>query len=245
MDQKRSMRVELLSLVAGFLMGMPHATAQYVLDSVPDTEVKAHLLADRPKYHNQIKFSPIRVVDPVNPGYELSYERSYGRFSTQMAGALLADPFSGTDNDQYTGVRVAIEQKLFFGHSPKVRPYVAMELVFHKIDIRRKDLFTDDPRSWRYHGDDSLYAAPYEDDYRIEKSMSTLSGKVGIQALLGRVVLDFGYGVGIKWRTVRHFDRTAPSDRLSGGFGVKQQAYSEGSWTTLVMPLNFKVGLLF
>ena len=238
-------RVGLLTLLALFLMGTSHASAQYVLDSVPDATLNTDDVHTGPKYRNQVKFSPIRVVDPVNPGYELSYERSYGRSSTQLAAAVLADPFSGTDNDKYSGVRVAIEQKFFFGHSPKVRPYVAMELVFHKIDIRRKDRFADDRRSWRYAIEDSLYTEPYVDDYRIEKSMFTASAKVGLQAILGRVVLDFGYGIGLKWRTVRHFDRLVPSDQIAGGFGVKEQAYREGSWTTLAMPLNLKVGVLF
>lgn len=243
---KRSRRVQLL-LLSVPLMGSLNASAQYVLDSVPDVAQNMHDQRTGPKYFNQIKFSPIRVLDPINPGFEISYERAYGRFSSQVAVALLADPFTVTDNDQYTGVRLAIEEKYFFGKSSKVRPYVAMEAVAHKIDIRRKDLFTDDPgRRW-YNDPDSLSEEPYVDDYRIEKSMFTLSGKVGIQALLGRVVLDFGYGLGLKWRTVEHFDRMFPDDTFPGRLeiGAKVGAYQEGCWKTIAMPLNVKVGYLF
>lgn len=236
-----------LLIVLCLVISTPYCAAQYVPEDLPEPASNTHDHPAGKKYKNQVKFSPIRVFDPINPGFEVSYERAYGRFSSQLAAAVLADPFTVTDNDQYTGVRLAIEEKYFFGRGSKVRPYVAMEMVAHKIDIRRHDLFTDDPRSWRYNAEDSLYAEPYVDDYRIEKSMFTISGKVGLQAIFGRFVLDFGYGLGLKWRTVEHFDRMFPSDRFARGIqiGAKDGAYREGCWKTMAMPLNLKVGFLF
>ncbi|MDB5272311.1 MAG: hypothetical protein JWO58_678 [Chitinophagaceae bacterium] len=47
--------------------------------------------------NNQLKFSPIKLIDPINPGLELSYERRYAKqFSTQLSVAYLKDFFNTT-----------------------------------------------------------------------------------------------------------------------------------------------------
>lgn len=39
-----------------------------------------------PGKKNRITFSPVRLVDPVNPGIELGYERLHGkRYATQLS----------------------------------------------------------------------------------------------------------------------------------------------------------------
>ena len=38
---------------------------------------------------NQVKFSPLRMLNYTAPGLELSYEIGYGKFSTQLSAAYL------------------------------------------------------------------------------------------------------------------------------------------------------------
>lgn len=43
-----------------------------------------------PGKKNRITFSPVRLVDPVNPGIELGYKRLHGkRYATQLSAGLL------------------------------------------------------------------------------------------------------------------------------------------------------------
>lgn len=237
-------RISVVMLLA--LFSAPRAAAQYVLDSVPAPMPNAHSLPDGPAFVNQVKFSPIRVLDPFNPGFEISYERVYSRWSTQVSAALLADPFKLTGHDRYTGVRLALEQKYFFIVSRKFRPYVSLDLVQHQITIRRTDEFSPYPDGYLY-ADDSTYYEVYSDSYRIEKQMVTVNTKIGIQANLGKVVLDLGVGVGLKFKTVQHFERTNLGHTIVQGVDEVPSiaTIDRGRYTTPNLPLNLKVGLLF
>lgn len=233
----------ILIVAAASLLGLPNAGAQYVLDSVPETPDVGALR----QYRNQLKVSPIRILDPFNPGFELSYERHFSkRFSTQLSMALLKDAFKITGNDDYKGYRVALEEKYFVTNTKRFRPYVSLDVVYHWIRIRRQDDFTPFPDGY-YTVNDTMATDIYTDDYRIEKKMLTINGKVGLQVLLGRVVLDLGYGLGIKFKQIAHFDRTDPSDHFVQGvdLNIWTIPIEQGNFTTLNMPLNFKVGYLF
>ncbi|HQV52278.1 MAG: hypothetical protein IPI00_04840 [Flavobacteriales bacterium] len=228
------------------LISVPRTAAQYVLDTVPEPMPNANLLREGPTFLNQIKFSPIRIFDPFNPGFEVSYERIYSRWSTQVSVALLADPLKITGHDKYSGVRLAIEQKYFFIQSRKIRPYVSLDLVQHQITIHRTDQFSPYPDGYLY-SDDSTYYEVYTDSYRIEKQMVTVNTKIGLQANLGKVVLDFGIGVGLKFKTVQHFERTNLSHSLVHGKDptLSLATTERGRYTTPNLPLNLKAGLLF
>lgn len=70
-------------------------------------------------HKNQIKFSPVKMIDPINTGIEISYERRTGNFSTQIATAYLTDIFRVGDFRQLKGFRIGIEKKYFLNSSTR------------------------------------------------------------------------------------------------------------------------------
>lgn len=216
--------------------------AQYDADDAANTHVAPFV----PQLVNQLKFSPIRVLDPINPGFEISYERLYSRWSTQFSAALLADPFRLTGHSKYSGRRIAIEQKYFFIKSKKMRPYLSLDVVSHQMTIRRKDEFSPYPDGYLYDEDSTTYVV-YNEEYRIEKQMVTVNAKIGMQANLGKVVLDFGIGVGIKSKNIQHLERTNINHFLVQGVDESPalSVYDRGKYITPNLPINFKVGFLF
>jgi len=62
------------------------------------------------KGKNQIKVSPLRVVNFVNPGIELSYERLHGnRYSSQLSFGYMNETFNTTQFDRYKGLKVSFD----------------------------------------------------------------------------------------------------------------------------------------
>jgi hypothetical protein len=43
-------------------------------------------------YKNRIKISPFRIIDPINPGIEVNFERLHSKsFATQLSAAYMTD----------------------------------------------------------------------------------------------------------------------------------------------------------
>jgi hypothetical protein len=61
---------------------------------------------------SQISFSPFRIIDPLNPGLELGFEKVYNkRFSTLLSIGYMKDLFHVTPFNNYKGWRSAVEER--------------------------------------------------------------------------------------------------------------------------------------
>jgi len=198
-------------------------------------------------YNYQLKFSPLRLIDAVNPGIELSLERSHGQhYSTQLSISRLADPFNISTHINYQGWRISLEEKYLFGPHDDFKYYGALELVVHQIDIRRTDRFSESA-SYDLALTDSTYAEAFMDTYEIDKQMLTLNLKGGVQSAHGRFLMDFGFGLGVKFKRIDHLERDDPSLLLVGGRHPSfiEPAIREGRYAILNIPINLKVAWLF
>ena len=61
---------------------------------------------------SQIKLSPLRIMNFKAPGFELSYEIGYGKFSSQLSSAYLIDiAEEGRMRKDLKGMRFNLEEK--------------------------------------------------------------------------------------------------------------------------------------
>ncbi len=199
----------------------------------------------------QLKLSPIRLVDPINPGFELSLERSFkGSWSTQVSVAYIADLFkTATYFEQMNGYRFGLEQKYFVLNTRIVRPYAAVEAIFYHVTFKASEKFENNQLFLNEEGYEERRYRSYTDTFSVYKNTFTLNTKIGVQVLLNSLVLEAYVGLGLKYRAVEHGDRQYPEDKLvrydTWIPSPKLMAVSEGRYFTLSVPLNVKIGYRF
>ncbi len=196
------------------------------------------------KYRNQLKISPLRIVDVINPGYELSYERIYWtKFSTQLSIAYMMDPIHITSLKDYHGGRIALEEKYFYFHKTYFRTYFSAEIVVLKTDFKSIGRFVDTTGGMNI----SNYDKSYLDTFLVHKQTQSLNLKGGIQFTLKRITLDFSVGLGLKHKDIIQSQRFAPNDvRYTPISGIHNFSGSAaGNRYIINIPLNAKIGFLF
>lgn len=187
---------------------------------------------------NQLKFSPLKIVDLVNPGIEISYERLYAkRHSSQITIGRMLETFNTSAFEDYSGWRAAIEQKYFLQKQAD-RRYVSAEFAFLHVDYVDASNFSKDT---------SLNSPTYLDTFGVARKTYTLNFKYGIQVPYKRFILDISAGLGIKFKRVSRLD---VNDRNAFERGpVHPNAYfmanKEGSYFSLNVPIVLRVGYQF
>ena len=172
------------------------------------------------------------MVDVVNPGVELSYERLFSKqYSTQLSAAYMFDPFGVTGFYRFHGYRLAVEEKHFFRMKDAHKTYVSAEAVYNVVQLGNR--YIDD-------SPDSIY---------VHKYTATLNIKYGWQTYISKhLMLDIGFGLGVKYFNAKlvyreadpTFDITVPpSPDLSG------LASHPGHYFTINIPFNIKIGYSF
>jgi len=196
-------------------------------------------------FRNQIKFSPLRVIDLVNPGLEISYERKHNnKFSTQLSIAnmigIIYRPY-----DNYMGIRLSIEEKKYFLKYKKCfKPYYATEIVYYNTNFTTVSTF-----GYKNRFVDTLaYTYNYEDTFSVHKTTLALNLKLGFEIQIRKhFIFEVYAGIGIKYKNVQHGNRLVPSDEME--MPRHPNAYYiaivEGNYLIINIPANFKIGYLF
>jgi hypothetical protein len=204
----------------------------------------AHAQHDFEPLKNQVKISPVRLIDFINPGLELGYERlHHRRFSAQLSLSYMTDFFGKTAYDGYSGHRISLEEKYIFTSSEPVWPYFSAEFVFLNAQIRNTERFA--PQEfWDGYLEEDV---SYFDSFGIDKQTLTFNLKAGIQVHARGFVIDVCAGLGFKHKDVKHFDKTATDDvmdtpRHPTPFHL---AIYEGKYNTINIPVNIKIGYAF
>lgn len=184
---------------------------------------------------NQFKIAPLRFVDPWSPGVELSYERLHGyKFSSQISVAYLHNTF-GINKDELNklkGIRIAFEEKIFFrAFSNNTRKYFSGELAYHNSS-RDKAYFGDN-----FNGALSVYKKAYD-----------VNVKSGVQYTPGNFVIDFGIGLGIKYKDVSHSSISATNTDPYAKVPEPKKNYNPdaiGKYFAPNLPVSLRVGYTF
>ena len=122
---------------------------------------------------NQVKFSPLRMIDLVNPGFEIGFEKNYGKnLSSQISVGLMSDPFELTQFTNYNGFRFSFEEKCFKNLSGNKRDYYSIEPVFLRVSYSDEGQFIKDT---------ALNTPEYWDTFKVAKQTFALNFKYGIQ----------------------------------------------------------------
>ena len=194
-------------------------------------------------YKNQLKVTPLKLFDLVNPGIELGYERFVAEnvsMEVSYAHLLSRKTPGGTFDLGIKGKKVGLEIKHFLGNSKSRQKYVGIEVV------RLTNAYTDIGRFGISSFDDTLNLN-YTDTFSIKKNTLSVNLKVGIRYLIGHFVIELYSGLGIKYKEVIHSDRRRPQDPLEVPIhpNIYHIANMEGTHWGLNIPLNMKIGIRF
>lgn len=206
---------------------------KYVSDSVlkgPDMDGKTIL-----------KTSPLRPFNQVNPGFELSYERFLkNNKSILISATYLTDPFNVTGFNDFSGEKLNLEYRYYFKDFFKEHYYFGLE--FEIFQNRFNEDFT-------YSDANSAIALDtYYDNVNIEKLAMSLNYKMGVQCRWKKVVLDLDAGIGIRYRSVHHYDKSNPEDEMVGPVtqpNIYKMAYDEGDYFTFNFLISLRLGYCF
>jgi len=198
---------------------------------------------------NQIKFSPMRTINLLNPGFELSFERKFTEiFSTQIAVAYLVDLLRSHDNNRqnYSGYRIMLEQKLFYANATRnnIRAYISLGTGYYSVNMISSAFFM--PRGIEL-GDPLYYDSQYWDMFNLKRTGVIINVKTGVQFLINRVSIDFSFGLGIIIQNVTHTNRLNPEDRMATPrhLNVWYMTEREGRNVRPNFPFTLKIGYSF
>ena len=200
---------------------------------------------DLPEYKNLIKISPITIVNILNPGFELSYERKNGgKFSTQVSASYLVNCFHTTDYEDYSGFRILLEERLYYFKRRFFNQYLSLETGFYSASMISSALFVPKNIEW---GDDLYYDLQYKDIYNLKRTGVIIDAKYGMQFLIKHFTIDTGIGLGIIIHNITHSNRLNPDDKMVSP--RHPNAYymmeNEGKHSMPYFPITLRLGYAF
>ncbi|RYD56647.1 MAG: hypothetical protein EOP56_11390 [Sphingobacteriales bacterium] len=179
---------------------------------------------------HQIKIAPLRIIDFVNPGLEITYENHYaGNWATEVGGAFMHGFYSLGQREGYKGLRASAEQKCFFRELRDPEKYYSGFLSFETAY-----------RNVSYYAPGAPSYEPFRDDYKVVKQTCAFNIKWGIQSVSNHFVFDFSVGIGLKYKSVQ-WATTGYNN------GYKEMGYfaEPGEYWLPNIPLNVKLGYVF
>ena len=192
----------------------------------------------------QVKTSPYRIINPINPGVELGIEHLFNtKHSVQAVFTYLYDPFRITDFQNFEGEKINLEYRYYFKSFFNRNFYLAPELEYFQnrfnADFNYDFLINT--------GDTSWIASQYTDHVYVEKKALTLNYKMGIQWRSNRFIVDAETGIGLRYRSVHHYDKTFPDHPMTrqGFIDAYYSAYKEGDYFTFNWLFIFRIGYRF
>jgi hypothetical protein len=189
-----------------------------------------------------VRLVPFKLVDPFNPGLEFQLERQLSnRLSVQLSGAWLFNGLS-TNYVSLNGGRGLLGMKYFMdrehGRKTHSHSYVMLEGGTGVSIHRRDDFFV--PRS------DTLGERRI-DRYRTNKQSTYATVRLGTEVIFSeRWTGDFSFGLGVKYRRVRHSERDFPDYVMSlDKFDSTFSGLVEGESLWINFPCALGIGYRF
>ena len=183
---------------------------------------------------NAFKFAPLRIIDPINPGLEFSFEKQILPFASVQLTVAQLQIFVKDISLPITnlkGMRWAFETKYFLAQARKSVWYVSFEPVYLKSSYNT-----------------ILNFSYYDDSITVKKQTLSFNFKTGVYFDFKPVVLEFFTGIGFKSRNVRHEGRLHPDDAIYNEllpYNPHYFASLESRKLKLNVPLGIRVGYNF
>jgi len=196
-------------------------------------------------YQNQIKVTPLRLIDPINPGLQILYERT---ISTRWRGEIGIMPIFDLINSTHSkGYRVSLEGK-YFPFLSNI-PYISLEaakqrILYDQYGIGCLSVYTDSTQT-------SLHTVDGRSEYyRVDRKLFSINLKFGASLEIKRFVFDGSIGVGLKWKDVKHLDRSIDGpltecNATGGTFDIHEEAAREQKRVTFNLPVKIGIGFRF
>jgi hypothetical protein len=168
-----------------------------------------------------IRSGLLSLVDPYNPGAEVSIERQLDiRSSVQFTAAYLHDFFGRTPYHDFNGARVSIAKKWAFHMAKHHRWYYGLEAGASVISYNTRGRFAIPNAEGRV----SLFYREYYESFAVQKQTVFSGGRIGVQGAIRRIAYDLSIGLGIKYKRTQHIGRRYPGGVLFPGF-IKLDPY--------------------
>ncbi|MDR2147910.1 MAG: hypothetical protein LBE91_15770 [Tannerella sp.] len=199
--------------------------------------------------HNQIKFSPLRTLNSYAPGLELSYQRNYGRFASQITGAYVTDVFGIDVRENIRGYRYGFEQKYFI--VPKRVRMAKIMNAFFSVGFNYDDLHQD-ISSLTFvpiKNGERDYENSYITDCILLNKWLSVNIRYGMEFHFKNLILEWGAGIGVSNKNNQYLNKKNPTDERDSrgyeGFIPFLFIENEGKYTTINIPVSLKVGYSF
>lgn len=196
---------------------------------------------DTTAYTRQIKFTPIKMIDLINPGIEFTYEQKISkRFALQGGAAYLHDFLGLNTYLQYNGIRLLAEGKYLIPVLHNFSFYTGADLTYNYSAAKDKGTFERPSPGYQRN--------TYEDTFMVLKNTMSLNLKAGFMIYYHHFVADFAMGLGVKYRDARITGRQHPDDRLYRvGPDINIRTLSERAGASCVfnMPMTIRLGYCF
>jgi hypothetical protein len=204
------------------------------------------LKIDKVEKLNAITFSPLNLIDPVNPSFQMGYQRGINdKWEIQFEGAILmkrspldwlaVEEFENVDSLEvlHKGFRLRLELKYFLYQNQVDQHYVSVELSYLKNDTKT---------TYKFLSEDRKY---YNDFFTNQKDKYGGNIKYGVKFLMGkRFFFETHAGIGVSFREIRHTDRENINDKLDALEWWDDNKIVGNKWV-LNFPINGKVGYRF
>ena len=210
----------------------------YTVNSFSQDDSKSLVMQN----NNAIIFSPLNLLDPINPSFQFGYQRlfnnkyelqmEYGHIINKALFHYIFNP--NEDRDEYSneGYKVRMELKRYYKIGHVIKYYVSGELFYLENNSKVQNQFI--------ASDNNLV---YTDYFSNLKTKYGINVKVGIKIIVDALFFESYIGTGIAYRNNIHNDRKnindKPYDTSFLNDNIPKEMY------IINMPLNLKVGYMF
>lgn len=216
-------------------------------------EISKQIIFEKP---NSILFSPFNLLDPINPSFQLGYERMLNpEWALQLEGGyiinkglinILLNPQEGSDEYSNKGYKLRFEIKRTLVSKKRIRLYSSCEFFYLKnvSDVINQFVVSDPSYNYSFGTPPNNEKSYYYDDYFTnDKSKYGMNIKGGIKVFIGQVFIESYTGLGIAYRNNIHSNRENINDASLDESFLNDNL--QGEKIILNIPLNIKIGYRF
>jgi hypothetical protein len=206
---------------------------------------------------NSIVFSPLCLLDPINPALQLGYQRMIGlKWELQLEGGYIINKSPlilffnpGESSDEYTnkGYKVRTELKYIIIKKRKFNFYSSCEIQYlkNKSEVVNQFIVSDPTYDYSFDlpSDAKENEYEYNDYFTNNKTKYALNIKGGIKLFAGSMLFEGSSGLGIAYRKNIHSNRENLNDAPLDDSFLNDNL--KGEKIILNIPLNIKIGYRF
>lgn len=145
-------------------------------------------------YTNQLKLTPLKLIDLTYPALELGYEKDYAKqHSVQLMIGYMHNFFGTSPFSGLKGYRLGLEQKYKLRSSTRSNNYIGAEFAVMKAAFNYSTSYTSAANP---------PATSYIDTFGVKKRSYSLNLKIGAMRTLvaEKITIDIYAGYGIKYK---------------------------------------------